>query len=124
MINIKRGVNLKGLQPEIILALMAATEAYSAFNLDCTITSALDGEHMEGSKHYEGLAVDLRTHTLNSEHTKTHVIVAIRNALGDDYDVLLHAPDTINEHIHIEYDPKQVTETTNKEVNENDNIKE
>jgi hypothetical protein len=66
------------------------------------ITAILDGEHMEGSKHYDGDAFDIRI--LYGMYTKAQVqdlVQNLRDNLGKDYDVVLHKT-----HIHIEYDPK------------------
>jgi uncharacterized protein YcbK (DUF882 family) len=63
-----------------------------------TITSAKDGKHMEGSKHYTGEAIDIRKFDMKNPNV---VVELIREYLGKDYDV-------INEktHIHIELDKK------------------
>lgn len=85
------------------------------------VTSASDGEHMQGSKHYSGEAFDIRIRNLRCFHWGEDggwtVVLAIqqwvdqiRDILGPDYDVIYaHVDgDKISHlsHIHIEYDKK------------------
>ncbi len=98
---IKRGVRAKGLQPEISLAIEEAREVYREFGADLIITSMLDGQHMEGSLHYRGRAVDFRTRHL-AQPDRALAANRLRLALGPEYDVVLE--DT---HIHVEFDPKE-----------------
>ncbi len=67
--------------------------------MEMVITAIFDGSHMDGSKHYEGNAFDLRRWHVGSRVKE--FIARLRNALGPDYDV-------VNEttHVHVEYDPK------------------
>lgn len=67
--------------------------------IDCEITSGDDGDHMVGSKHYEGLALDFRIRTIE-QRLQGPVAIAVREALGDEYDVVLEAT-----HLHVEYHP-------------------
>jgi len=55
---------------------------------------------MEGSKHYEGMAVDLRTFFFTREEVE-NVATDLHAELGEDYDVVVEPT-----HIHVEYDPK------------------
>lgn len=63
-------------------------------------TSARDGEHMKGSKHYTGEAIDLRIHDMQPGNAK-QVVKMMRKELGPDFDVVLE-----KNHIHWEYDPR------------------
>lgn len=58
----KRGVDARFLRPEIwqILPAVESIYRYHLQNWECelVITSAMDGQHMNGSKHYTGEAVD------------------------------------------------------------------
>ena len=99
---IKSGVDVRGIQPEILLAIQEAREVYRDLcNAHLIITSLLDGKHMKGSKHYDGLAVDLRIRHLH-EPDRARVAEAINRALGPQYDVVLES-----DHIHIELDVKE-----------------
>jgi len=96
---IKKGVKAKGLQPEILLAIMEAREVYRDLKADLVITD-LGRRTNKASLHYEGLAVDIRIrHLANGEPgiaaQRLHV------ALGPDFDVVLE-----KDHIHIEFQPK------------------
>jgi hypothetical protein len=65
------------------------------------ITSGSDGTHMEGSKHYTGEAIDLRTKTLNPT-LRSSLIATLRAQLGTQFTVLLeHAGEPL-EHVHIQ----------------------
>lgn len=93
---IKPGVDLRGLQPQMVIAVQVAQWVYGAQEL--TITSGSEGEHMAGSLHYKGLAVDIR---LPAPDKIAVVILGLRGSLGKQYDVVLE-----NDHIHIEFDPR------------------
>jgi len=79
-------------------------EVYGRTILDRTknlvITSARDGQHMKGSKHYTGDAVDLRTRDLTKQEQKD-LWQNLVNYLGPKFDVVLES-----DHIHVEFDPK------------------
>tara|TARA_Y100000310_G_C20690483_1_gene821854 strand:- start:1389 stop:1697 length:309 start_codon:yes stop_codon:yes gene_type:complete len=99
---IKHGVRTSvSLQDPILCILPKLESIYHRYGHECVITSAVEGRHKEGSKHYEGLAIDIRIRFFNSQEQKNEVFLKIQAELGPDYDVVLH--DT---HIHIEYDPK------------------
>ncbi len=98
--NLKPGVDMNGVQPEILDAcakihyLMEQTGQF-------TITACLDGKHKTGSLHYKGLAVDIRSRHI-PDAQKDSVLAAIKATLGRDYDVILEPT-----HFHLEYDPKE-----------------
>ena len=104
---LKPGVQVGGLQPVMMIALLAA---HKAITMECSaellITSAGDGRHSSRSKHYLGLAIDLRSKHLHPDE-KEQVLAELRQALGDQFDVLLEGQGTPNEHFHIEFDPKR-----------------
>lgn len=97
---IKPGVNVLGLAPEILLAVIAAEGIWRDYHGEAVITSGVDGTHGRGSRHYSGMAVDLRTHNI-SEGNRTYAAERLREALGAQYDVVLEA-----DHVHVEFDPK------------------
>ena len=94
MLSIKSGVQVKSIKSEIILAIIVAESCRPKGNT--VITSVTDGEHMVGSKHYTGEAVDLRTYDLSTKE-----MISWRNkiawALGKEYTVILE-----DDHIHIQ----------------------
>jgi len=96
-LKIKQGVDPKGLQPEILLAVIVAMGIWDRLGQELVLTALLDGTHMEGSFHYDGMAVDLRTHYFDNA-TKELAARMLRAALPM-YDVVLEAT-----HIHVEAD--------------------
>ncbi|MCV0441473.1 MAG: hypothetical protein K5880_23035 [Hydrogenophaga sp.] len=108
---VKDGVQLDGLEPEMVPAVHVANSvALELSGEPTTITSGLEGEHGEGSLHFEGLAVDVRRLDRHvDQFGGVHFIDlalaerqarAIRAALPSDFDVVLEAT-----HVHIEFDP-------------------
>lgn len=97
MLALKPDIRLRGIQPEILLALYIADQVYEAHGEDCIITSVTDGQHMRGSLHHCGLAADLRLPKGNP----SSIIEALRAQLGADFDVVQE-----RDHLHLEYDPK------------------
>ncbi len=96
----KDGVKAQGMNPEILLALIIVEGIYKDFHQELVITAITDGKHKEGSKHYDGDAVDTRTRYFNASE-KELVYKDIKDALSDEYDVIWHTT-----HFHIEFDPK------------------
>ena len=97
---LKEGVDVNGLTPEALIILLVAENLWKKYGEELVVTAGLDGKHMEGSKHYEGNAVDLRTRYFNVATQKV-VTKELRKRLGKQYDVVMHKT-----HIHAEYDPK------------------
>ena len=96
-----KNVNIKGLELSMLNVLHyieAACQYVNGDNYIMTVTSARDGKHMKGSKHYTGEAIDIRTRDMVDEIGTAQVI---KRYLGKDYDVIFE-----KDHIHIEYDPK------------------
>lgn len=71
-----------------------------------TITAGKNGTHMEGSKHGIYAALDLRSKDMPSLVVKRRFMSLLRRELGPDYDVILEKLGTVNEHVHVEHDPK------------------
>jgi hypothetical protein len=101
MLFIKPGVRITGMRPEILLATVAAERVYEEAGHDFTVTACIDGEHMAGSLHYAGAAIDVGTRDLAPADVQK-VIARIKECLGADFDVLLEV-----DHMHIEFQPKQ-----------------
>lgn len=92
-------VRVYGLKTEILLAVMIAARLYDKKGEDFTITSVIEGKHMSGSLHYVGYAFDIRPPMMSNPIAMQK---DIRDALGDDYDVVFEET-----HIHIEFQPKK-----------------
>ena len=90
--------------PQQITILDAAAKVYAATSQPLIVTSAADGTHMEGSRHYEHKALDLRVWDVPNHERAAAEINAI---LGDDYDVIAEWRDDgeTPSHIHAEHDP-------------------
>lgn len=97
----KEGVELT-ITKEVNEILSGVHLAFLAIGKECVVTSGRDGQHMEGSKHYEGKAIDFRTFHLHL-HELDAVVKAAKNALGKDFDVVVEG-----DHLHVEKDPKVV----------------
>jgi len=84
----------------------AAAQVYAATEQPLVVTSAEDGEHMEGSLHYDAKALDLRVWDLG-DHEEVAREIQVR--LGDSYDVVaewrVEADGEVPSHIHAEHDP-------------------
>lgn len=100
MAGIKNGVQLLGMQPQTLLAMVFAMGVCERHNTGFTITSVCDGKHARASLHYKGLAFDMRIRDMTGA-TKIDVFDELKRSLGEAYDVVLE-----NDHIHCEYDPK------------------
>jgi hypothetical protein len=99
MVRLKPGVEVRGLKPEMALAALIVAGVYSSEGHDCTITSGRDGQHMRGSRHYWGHALDFRTRNVPNEK-RPALAEAVREALGGEFDVVLEST-----HLHVEFDP-------------------
>jgi hypothetical protein len=105
MIALKSGVKLVGLVPQMAVVLVVASSLVDEMERDLIITSANDSNHMNGSKHYSGEALDFRVHDWAAD-SKDRFVNRLRGALGSDFDVVLESLGLSNEHLHVEWDPK------------------
>lgn len=118
MIRLKPGVKLAGVTPQILLALQVAEGIWwGCGQTDLVVTSANDSEHCDEaqgrpcpdgaprSKHYDGCAVDLRTKTLPAAD-KGRALALLKGSLTTEYQVVVEAMGTEQEHVHIEWDPR------------------
>ncbi len=97
----KKGVSLRGLQPEMAVVLTIVAEIYeSEFEADTIVTCGTEGRHGKASKHYTGHALDFRTRHID-EDEREKLADAVKDCLGDEFDIVLH-----ESHLHIEFDPK------------------
>ncbi len=101
MLSLKAGVKVAGMRPEILLGAVAAERVFEKAGFECTITSCVDGQHMAGSLHAKGAAIDLRTRHVPHAIELRQIVDRIKECLGAEYDVVVET-----DHLHIEYDPK------------------
>jgi len=82
--------------PDILYAAQVAEGVYAGFGYPLTVTSGMDSTHMEGSYHYSGDAMDLRTNNL-PPGISTQIAQSLQAALGGGYRVILES-----DHIHVQ----------------------
>lgn len=97
---LKAGASLKDVSWRMFDAAIKVESVLAHFAVDMVITAGTDGQHMVGSLHYKGLALDIRTRDMKPED-KEPARAAIKAVLGAEFDVVLEG-----DHFHIEYDPK------------------
>lgn len=98
----KAGASLNGLDPIVYMYGIPVIDAIHrvVIGRDAIITAGTDGQHMAGSLHYRGRALDVRTRDLTPAK-KQELRDALARGLGPGWDVIVEPT-----HIHIEYDPK------------------
>ena len=98
---LKPGVKIVGINPELIMGLMAAQKVFDALGIDMVVTSVMDGKHSSTSLHYAGNAADIRISNIPTKLV-TQVSTHIASALPNDFDVILET-----DHIHLEFQPRR-----------------
>jgi len=107
MIQLKEGVKLTGLVPQMVLASLVVDGVLLTFGIAlCVITSANDGKHKVDSLHYSGRACDYRTKYLGLDDRELELQGRVADSLGKDFDVVMEYIGKDEEHLHVEYDPK------------------
>ena len=99
-LSFKKGVEIRGVQPEMAAVWPVIASVYGEFGRHCVITSVVDGEH-KSIVHPIGFATDFR---ISNVPTGWHEKLAdrIREVLTDEFDVVLEV-----DHLHIEFDPRK-----------------
>lgn len=105
MLHFKIGVSLKGMVPQMAVALQVAEAVFrDEADANVIVTSGNDSQHSPTSLHYLGRAVDLRTKHLLPGQPEI-VADTLRRALGHlGFDVVFEGRGTDSEHIHLELD--------------------
>lgn len=101
----KAGVRVRGIRCELLTGLLVLDAAYRRNGVEMTVTSVTDGTHSLASLHYAGQAADIRTNDVDDAVVDAIALQARRD-LPLDFDLLLEARGTPNEHLHLEYQPK------------------
>lgn len=104
MLDAKPEVVTDGTSREVWFALgVAYATRIFAYGGPVTVTSMRDGQHMAGSLHFQGRAVDIRTDDLSPTAASQWArrISFMLHELGFDTILELNPP-----HIHVEFDPK------------------
>ena len=98
-------VKANKIRPEIFSAIATAADVWENYGADeLVVTSLNDGSHRQGSYHYTGDAVDIRSKNLPSSAAKRNARDLLAARLGKDFDVILEDLGGPNEHVHIEHD--------------------
>lgn len=98
-VSTKPGVVLRGLDRRMWPVLRTAAAVWLGHGRALVITSGLDGKHHKGSRHYVGLALDLRSRDMGAVE-RSLIARELRESLGDGCQVLVE-----RDHIHVEHDP-------------------
>jgi hypothetical protein len=109
---IKNGVRIYGIQPEMVLVDNVVQDIFRRHSIRCIRTSALDGTHGRYSLHPIGFAEDYRTrHIMGRGRMATigMIVDDLKDALPC-CDIVFEYPDEEQEHIHVEFDPKDDAE--------------
>lgn len=101
MLMIRKDVDVKGVRPEIVLALTVIQSLIGDRSAEVT---SIVRQHGSKSIHPYGLAVDFVIPILTHEE-KIAFLDKFENHLGPQYDVLLHDSGS-GLHFHVEYDPR------------------
>lgn len=97
----ERYVNIQGIRPELVLAIVITNQVFQSYGAELIITSILNGRHSRKSLHYTGSAFDIRIKHL-AELTINKIYRQLKESLLEDFDIILES-----NHIHIEYQPKR-----------------
>ena len=100
--NFKPGIPNDTLEKEILVGAKVLEQVFLE-KLEMTITSTTDGEHMKGSLHYSGKAVDIRTRDLDPA-MRYDIFIEAKKRLSPDFDLVMEG-----DHYHLEYDVKEET---------------
>ena len=98
---VKFGVDISRLERNTRRSLRTVESIHLEYEIEAVITSTYEGNHGVGSLHYANQAYDLRRSPTQSDHTV--IVDILKSRLGINFDIV----DESN-HIHIEYDPKNV----------------
>ena len=90
----------------MVMACLVIEEVFASYGVECVVTSANDSKHGDNSWHFKGRALDFRTRYDALNGKEQELRMTVKAALGDEFDVVMEAVGTDNEHLHVEYDPK------------------
>lgn len=107
---IQNGVKIYGLRPELVYCHIFVEKVFARHGIDCIPTSVTGKKHGSLSLHPVGYAEDIKTkHIMGSASARRDVIDAIVADLKKELpccDIVLEHYGHAQEHIHVEYDPK------------------
>lgn len=94
---IKAGVTLRGIQPEMVVALMIMEPVFLREGVELIITSCGDSQHSKNSRHYSGFGLDIRTRNLHKDDIP-NVAAKLQTALGPEFKIIFEV-----NHFHLQY---------------------
>jgi hypothetical protein len=101
---LKDGFSFKGIRAEIVAGLQILTPIASNLGIKTLVlTAGTNGKHGDGSLHYSGLALDIRSRNLTREQ-KMGLLQGFNTSAGKNFDFILEDQGLDNEHFHLEYD--------------------
>ena len=95
---LKKGVLISGLKPEILIGIMIIEQIFINYQVSMVITSITDGKHKINSKHYSGQAVDIRSRHIEKSKQQL-ILISLQSALTSEFTCILES-----DHYHIQYD--------------------
>lgn len=99
---VKPGVSTSLITFEAIRIIQVVSSAYqNVVGRVPVVTSWMDGKHIKGSRHYDGLALDFRIWGLTEEQ-KRLIGAEIAAQIGEEFDIVFEPT-----HLHVEFDPKR-----------------
>lgn len=105
---IKSGVAFYGLRPEMAFCNQFVLSVFNSRGIQCVPTSIVGKKHGTGSLHPVGFAIDYRTKHIKGANRgmRVHALVADLKKALPCCDIVFEYEGKEQEHIHIEYDPK------------------
>lgn len=95
---------MKGIKPEITMIFPMVIDIFHPWDTVITSGTEPESKHMDGSLHYTGYAIDLRTKHIDDKRAIPAIVVRLKTSIGPEYQFVLES-----DHIHIEFDPKEKT---------------
>ena len=95
-----------GVEPRLLTMLAAIANVAATLPHDVVITAGVDGTHKTGSKHYTSEALDIRSKNFPSKRAKQEFVRVVLLRLGPGYEMFLESSGKVNEHFHLEWDPR------------------
>jgi len=93
--------SVRGLRPEMAVAWTIVVAVFERHDCVARLSSGTDGQHVRGSSHYRGEAIDISKKGVPAA-VHPSLGVAMSDALGDEFDVIEEST-----HWHIQFKPKE-----------------
>lgn len=101
-IKLKNGAKLNDLKAEMVFVILSVAEVFKELGLkELVVTEGTGGKHKQGSQHYNGLGLDIRSKNIPSK-LKHKIVDLVKEDLGKDYYIFLEAEGSVNEHFHLQ----------------------